>query len=460
MLTENTTTDDLLSSGENIEDESLDWLLDEDYEEPKDTLFTLAQESFDTSLSETELEMAARPMARGDSEFDSLSSYVEEEIVIGSVGDSSDIYSKTVEPEESFAGHNTGFQSVPMPIARAKPGINTAKITSSISLDEGADLLGLIEHDDMGEKPLVIQRISKAERLAPPAELADQAEVASETPVVVFEEMVVQVSADVVDKEPQDQPDAPSICLELEAPIRQIESSSDTELPVEAVTSAAQSQSLDEPADSLILAPVSASGDKETLDSPTDFFELEFEGNDVSLDAMASALGSEQNLQHAQNDSIPSTQEMEEIFDLDFSEEPVSESVQETTQLLDNSEGLAFTEGDHSPHEHDTPITEAPMRLEDVDGMDDVHGQPYDRPDILSEQPLVDDSDIVDFPIADSANDQDFDTAIDFSEIAVAMKTIPVGPADETLAESAFVATEQDIVEDIFGGDLDEIAIT
>ena len=60
MLTENTTTDDLLSSGEDTEDESLDWLLDEDYEEPKDTLFALSEESFDTSLSETELEMAAR----------------------------------------------------------------------------------------------------------------------------------------------------------------------------------------------------------------------------------------------------------------------------------------------------------------------------------------------------------------------------------------------------------------
>ena len=566
MLTENTTTDDLLSSGENTEDESLDWLLDEDYEEPKDTLFALSEESFDTSLSETELEMAARPMARGDSEFDSLSSFVEEEIVLGSVGDSSDIYSKTVEPQESVAGQNTDFQSVPMPIARAKPGIQNAKISSSISLDEGADLLGLIEHDDMGEKPLVIQRISKSERLAPPAELADQAGVASEAPVVVPQEMVVQASADVVDKEPQDQPDAPSICLELEAPIEQSESASDTDLPIEAVTPTAQSQSLDKHSDSLTLVPVSSSDDEETLDSSADFLKLEFEGEDVPLDAMAGALESEQGSQDAQNDSILSVQKMEEIFDFDFNEEPVYEDLEETNLLpgsiedfaqldtdnmvsvaaitevlgplmsaLDNAialelqridepadsvkaqlmiaasgdESLAaendgyapvtalgielpcelerlgqleidaikvrlvrmtsgqycndlFTsdDSDHGPHEHDTHSDEALAHLEDAEGMDDVHGQPYDRPDILSEQPLVDDSDIMDFPIADSANDQDFDTAIDFSDIAVAMKTIPVGPAQETAAESAFMASGQDIVEDIFGGDLDEIVFS
>ena len=169
MLTENTINDDdLLSSAESSEDESLDWLLDEDYEEPKDTLFALSEESSDTSLSETELEMASRPMARGDSEFDSLDSFVEEEIVIGSVGDSSDIYSKRVEPDQSLAGQNTGFQSVPLPIARVKPGNDNTAVNSSISLDEGADLLGLIEQDDMGEKPLVIQRISKAESLASP----------------------------------------------------------------------------------------------------------------------------------------------------------------------------------------------------------------------------------------------------------------------------------------------------
>ncbi len=609
MLTENTINDDdLLSSAESSEDESLDWLLDEDYEEPKDTLFALSEESFDTSLSETELEMASRPMARGDSEFDSLDSFVEEEIVIGSVGDSSDIYSKRVEPDQSLAGQNTGFQSVPLPIARVKPGNDNTAVNSSISLDEGADLLGLIEQDDMGEKPLVIQRISKAESLASPSELVDQASVSKESPAVADEQLVAHVSVDVVDEERVDQHSARSINLEPETQPDQIESVVDTEFTVEGVTSTGQLQSLDEQADaptlSLALPSHENENESETLDSSDGFFELEFEGSDASLDAMASALDNEQESQHKQDDLNLSVEKMEEIFDLDFDEGSSNNYEEKANPLPEDIEGLKFTDSDidsndalfvaqgegrasmdstmfdeteyhedfaqfdtgnsisvasitevleplmsaltsaialelkrthapadsvdaqliiaasddealavendgyvaitslgielpcelerlgqleidaikvrlvhkrtgqccndlfiqgddgDNPHEQNTFYAEELVYWSDGEGSGAAHGQSYDQPDILSRQPTVDDSDIVDFPIADSANDQDFDTAIGLSDIAVAMRTIPTDQFDKTSVEPMLMHTEQGATEDIFGGDLEDIAFT
>ena len=136
---------------------NLNWLVDMDLSEPEERLFTVDESSqVDTGLTEYEMEVARRPMTRGSAGADDLESYIDEEIVISSDSSSNDIYSNgsnaspaaqdTVKPDEE-----------PMAIdySRAQPRVGDV----GREVTEGADILGLADDDDIGEKYFVVKRV-------------------------------------------------------------------------------------------------------------------------------------------------------------------------------------------------------------------------------------------------------------------------------------------------------------
>lgn len=137
-------------------DVTLDWLLDQDLAEPDETLFAVDTEQFiDQELSETEAAMAARPMFGGNQQADSLEGFVEEEIVLSSVGETSDIYQAPEEPK----AHRGQLDTVAVVI---NPNAQAKTSSPSLELDEGLDILGLDDNDDIGDKPLVIKRSARS----------------------------------------------------------------------------------------------------------------------------------------------------------------------------------------------------------------------------------------------------------------------------------------------------------
>ena len=85
--------DTSVEGAEELQDSTLSWLLDMDMSEPEERLFALETDEYVVEgLSEYEAEVAARPMTRGKAGADDYDTYVEEEIVISSETQSSDIY--------------------------------------------------------------------------------------------------------------------------------------------------------------------------------------------------------------------------------------------------------------------------------------------------------------------------------------------------------------------------------
>ena len=97
--------------------------------------------------------MASRPLVRGSNDSDVLSSFVEEEIVVGSVGDSSDIYGGQVADSEPEVVESPTEQMIVDHGAQRKAPVNGVT-----SRKVGGDILGLADEDDMGEKHLIIRR--------------------------------------------------------------------------------------------------------------------------------------------------------------------------------------------------------------------------------------------------------------------------------------------------------------
>jgi chemosensory pili system protein ChpA (sensor histidine kinase/response regulator) len=145
------------NSQDSSQDSTLQWLLDMDMSEPEERLFSVDREEYiDGGLTDYELDVAGRPMTRGRAGADDLLNYVEEEIVISSDTQSSDIYAA----ESSSASDRTDQQvgsSESMAIDYSSRQA-AAEIQAGTMLEEGADILGLTDDDDMGEKFLVIKR--------------------------------------------------------------------------------------------------------------------------------------------------------------------------------------------------------------------------------------------------------------------------------------------------------------
>ncbi|MEP1471359.1 MAG: response regulator [Halieaceae bacterium] len=179
--------------GEDSLDVTLDWLLDQDLADADETLFTLGvEQAFDTDLTETEAAMAARPMIGGNTQADALAGFVEEEIVLSSVGETSDIYASTSQP-----GVDEKTESTPSAVV-LNPNVQPKSSVQVNPLEEGLDILGLDDNDDIGEKPLVIKRARQEvePKVSAPAEAVAnlnlsatdgelQAEEAAVTPTVI-----------------------------------------------------------------------------------------------------------------------------------------------------------------------------------------------------------------------------------------------------------------------------------
>ena len=75
----NTVTDGSADSVDDAQETSLRWLLEMDLDEPEEKLFSVSgNEYLDQGLSDYEAEVASRPMFRGSTTSDDLSSYVAE----------------------------------------------------------------------------------------------------------------------------------------------------------------------------------------------------------------------------------------------------------------------------------------------------------------------------------------------------------------------------------------------
>ncbi len=136
---------------------NLNWLVDMDLSEPEERLFTIDQSSqVDTSLTDYELEVARRPMTRGSAGADDLEAYIGEEIVISSDVQGNDIYSDAPASNGS-ANARADADDEPMAIDYSRSPQQTLS-GSDRAETEGADILGLADDDDMGEKFLVVKR--------------------------------------------------------------------------------------------------------------------------------------------------------------------------------------------------------------------------------------------------------------------------------------------------------------
>jgi len=160
---------------------NLNWLLDMDMSEPEERLFTVDQAGqVDTELTDYELEVARRPMTRGAIGADDLETYIDEEIVISSETQGGDIYESA--PAFSSAGNKSKEESVAEPMAidySRQAGQQSAGTGEVVS--EGADILGLAEEDDIGEKYFVIKRVKPPQQSV---EVEPQAPVCETTEAV------------------------------------------------------------------------------------------------------------------------------------------------------------------------------------------------------------------------------------------------------------------------------------
>ena len=142
------------NGAESSENADLEWLIEQEYAEEPEQLFALLEEELDCSLSPLEAEIAARPMMSGDRNLDDLSTYVREEIVLGDSDTGSDIYAKN----DAHSDQGDVSHDVPMAIDHSKSRLVEEESIAPV-LDDGADILGLAEEDDIGEQFLVIKKV-------------------------------------------------------------------------------------------------------------------------------------------------------------------------------------------------------------------------------------------------------------------------------------------------------------
>ena len=144
---------------EDSQERALSWLLDMDLSDPEERLFAVEHSSeVDDGLTEYEMEVARRPMTRGSTGADNLESYIHEEIVMCSEGQGSDIYSAEQGNPIGDGIPGSESSSEAMPIDYSRP---FAAGTMGIANDEieGADILGLADNDEIGEKYFVVKRV-------------------------------------------------------------------------------------------------------------------------------------------------------------------------------------------------------------------------------------------------------------------------------------------------------------
>lgn len=172
-------------SSDDSQDKTLEWLLDQDYTDPAENLFALAEEELpQEGLSDYETEVANRPMFGGQAGADDLSGFMTEEIVLTAPGESRDIYSRDLGDADPAATPERNGSHMALDHSASK---SSGPAVPARSLDEGSDILGLADEDDIGERFVVIQKSRP------------QPEPVAETPAVSLEPPKETVSEQPVD---------------------------------------------------------------------------------------------------------------------------------------------------------------------------------------------------------------------------------------------------------------------
>ena len=155
-----TLTDRNVVASDEQQDKTVQWLLDQDYVEPSEKLFTLSEEEHVLgALSDYETQVANRPMFGGEATSDDLSSFVDEEIIMTAPGQAADIFAESATLAEAAQAMTASAQPTDSGMAldhtsyRADQNDETVK-----AMDEGSDILGLADEDDIGEHFLVMQK--------------------------------------------------------------------------------------------------------------------------------------------------------------------------------------------------------------------------------------------------------------------------------------------------------------
>ena len=149
-----------LDSEEDNQEKSLRWLLDMDLSEPEETLFAVPVGEYrDRGLSAYEADVAARPLVRGHANSDDLASYVEEEIVISSENALGDIYTRNNGHEVADVAKVEEARREEVMAIDFSIGRDDMDLPIASAVAEGADILGLMGDDDIGEKFLSIKRV-------------------------------------------------------------------------------------------------------------------------------------------------------------------------------------------------------------------------------------------------------------------------------------------------------------
>jgi len=147
---------------EDNQQKSLNWLLEMDLSEPKETLFTVEGGEFeDAGLSAYESEVAARPLVRGNVSGDDIANYVDEEIVISSETQIGDIYVESESTAEDITDSDQD-QLMALDYSREREAQRTL---NEREVREGADILGLDHEDDIGAKYVTLNRVEPADGL-------------------------------------------------------------------------------------------------------------------------------------------------------------------------------------------------------------------------------------------------------------------------------------------------------
>ncbi len=142
---------------EDAQEKSLRWLLEMDLSEPEEKLFTVSVSDYaDGGLSAYEADVASRPLVRGHSNSDDLASYVDEEIVISSDNALGDIYAKRDAPVAADSTAVRRDEVMAIDFSRARD-VGDSHATGVVA--EGADILGLLGDDDIGEAFVSIKRV-------------------------------------------------------------------------------------------------------------------------------------------------------------------------------------------------------------------------------------------------------------------------------------------------------------
>ena len=186
MYTENDLTDSEIEgandSVDDAQEKSVRWLLEMDLAEPEEKLFSVpGQEYQQEGLSAYETEVATRPLIRGNATSDDLATYIGEEIVISTASERSDIYAEVDEQTEHGDADEQSGESMAVDYSQwQQPCAEQAEA----QVGEGADILGLSDEDDIGERFLSVKRVKHTEV---PVPAAAKSAVAAEKTVVIGE---------------------------------------------------------------------------------------------------------------------------------------------------------------------------------------------------------------------------------------------------------------------------------